>query len=599
MNDKNVKSIKLFLTVVIIGMIVWFIFIFPLIKFKKMESDVLNATKRYFEINESKLPKGNSSRKVSLDMLYKYDFIINDLKAPYTNKYCNSDESWGRVIKNGSSYDYSVYLDCGVFKSRVDHKGPNVKLNGSDEVIIYQGDEYKDEGIKNVVDDTDGVIDKEKVVIDTSKVDTSKVGTYEVTYTISDSLDNKTVKVRKVIVTQTLNNIVEKATDNSNIYKGVNDNNYLMIDGIMFKIVGINSDKTVKVVSKDALASVNYDGIDSWLNDYFYEKLSDSAKEHIYKKSKWCIENVSNPTNYNSCKKYSRKKIVGMLSIADYNNSKDNKNISSIVNDSPIWLSNSFSNDKYYINSYFNMVDGGLKEYKEVSKEEIYNVKPVINIIENSIIISGDGSFYNPYILKDNANTNKKGDKISSTKTGTYISYSGYTWRVIGKDSDDTTEVILMDPVETTEGTYYTNYADELDYYNPNEKLTLAGNIVNILPSYVKTSYFVNKNITIKQYKDKVLYKKQSSEKKYKVKFNEMSIFDLYSAKSSSSSTVWYQEVSKANNQVYFNSPTNGIDKEKFDYDTKYSVRVVGYLNKNVVIKNGSGTIDNPYTITK
>lgn len=66
------------------------------------------------------------------------------------------------------------------------------------------------------------------------------------------------------------------------------------------------------------------------MNDYFYEKLSDSAKKLIVKQ-KFCNEEVSNPDNYKKCNKYSKKQYVGLLSVADINNSKDENGDYSIV----------------------------------------------------------------------------------------------------------------------------------------------------------------------------------------------------------------------------------------------------------------------------
>lgn len=599
MEEKNMKKIRLFITVVIIGLVVFFIVVFPLLKFKSMENKVAEATKRYFEINESKLPRGTKSKKVSLDTLYKKDFITEDLRAPYTNKFCNSEESWGRISKKDDNYEYSVYLNCGVFKSKIDYRGPKIKLNGDDEIIIYKNNKYKELGVSSVVDDTDGTIDIKKVKIDSSSVNTSKVGTYEVTYTISDSLDNKTVKTRKVIVTQTLNSIVLKDNNKSYTYKGVRDNNYLLLDNILFKIVGINKDGTVKIVSSEALGNVNYAGIDSWLNDYFYDKLSDSAKLLISPKSKWCNEKVSNPKIYNNCRKYSRKKAVGLLSIIDYNNAKSN-GTTNLENEVAVWTSNATTtNGNYYVNSYFDMTAVGLEEYRPTSEDEIFAVKPALNIVKNSIIISGDGTNSNPYILKENEIKHKKGTKISNVETGTYISYSGYTWRVIGKEEDGTTEIISMDAISGDDGAYYTKYGDNLDCYNPNNKDTIAYNIANKLVSNVKTDYFVKKNMKFEQYKDKVLYGRSSSTKTYSLKIREMSLFDLYSVESTTNNSSWYYEIAKSKNSVYVNSPATGVFSETFDRLNEYGLRIVGYLNKDIVIKDGNGTSTEPYTLTK
>lgn len=597
MKDKrNEKIIKTIITVVIIVLLVWFIIIHPLLKFKSMEKEVLDASKRYFEINTSMLPTGNKIRKISLQSLYDKDFIKEDLRAPYTNKYCDAENSWVRVTKDGNNYDYSVYLECGMFKSKVDHKGPEINLNGKDEVTIYQGNKYKDAGIKSVIDDTDGKIDISKVKVDASKVNTDKVGTYEVTYTVRDSLENETIKVRTIKVIQTLNNVVKKNTDKTQIYKGNHDDNYIMLDGIIFKIVGINSDGSVKIVSNEALASVDYDGIDSWLNDYFYEKLSDSAKKYIVK-SKWCNEKVTDPNTYTKCNDYTKKQYVGLLSIADYNNSKDSEGITNLNNSTAVWTPNSKTNKQSWVNSYFNMTEGGLKEYKEFSINEIYNVKPAVNIVEDATISSGDGSESNPYILKGNKQSVKKGDKVSSLVTGSYISYSGYTWRVIEKEYDDTTKVVMIEPLNGNNGMYYTEYDSELATYNPTKKDNLGYKIVNKISEYIKTSYFVSKEISVKKYSDNVLYNQKESTQNYKVKLSSISMFDLYSANTTSGVSTWYQETSSKKN--YINSATFGIVSSEFDSTETNGIRLVGYLNKDVVIKSGSGTSIDPFTLTK
>ncbi len=599
MEEKNMKKLKLFIAVVIIGLVVWFIVIYPLLKFKSMENKMIDATKRYFEINESKLPKGTNSKKVSLDTLYKKDFIKEDLRAPYTNNFCNSEESWGRVAKKNDNYEYSVYLNCGVFKSKIDYKGPKIKLTGDNEIVIYRNSKYKELGVSSVVDDTDGVIDVKKVKIDSSSVNTSKVGTYEVTYKIKDSLDNETIKIRKVIVTQTLNSVVLKDNNKATTYKGVHDDNYILLDNILFKIVGINKDGTVKVVSSEALGNVNYAGIDTWLNDYFYEKLSDSVKEVIYPKSKWCNEKVSDPKNYNECRKYSKKKPVGLLSIIDYKNAKTN-DTTNLENNVAVWTTNgTTTNGNYYVNSYFDKNASGLTEFKPVSEEQIFAVKPAVNIVKDSVIISGDGTNLNPYVLKGNEINHKKGTKISNVETGTYISYSGYTWRVIGKEEDGTTKIISTDCISGDDGAFYTKYGDELDYYNPSSKGTMAYNIANKLVSNVKTDYFAKKSMKFEQYKDKVLYGKSSSTKAYNLKIREMSLFDLYSVVSTTNNSSWYYEILKSKNTVYVNSPTMGVFNETFDSLNEYGLRVVGYLSKDVVIKDGSGTNTDPYSLTK
>lgn len=78
-----------------------------------------------------------------------------------------------------------------------DKIAPTIALKGKEQVTIYVGDTYKDEGC-TVQDNYDGDITN-KVSI-TGEVDTKKEGTYIITYTVEDASGNKAETTRKVIV---------------------------------------------------------------------------------------------------------------------------------------------------------------------------------------------------------------------------------------------------------------------------------------------------------------------------------------------------------------------------------------------------------------
>lgn len=596
-DDKLMKKIKIIVTCLIIVFLIWFLVLNPLLKFKSNEKQLLEGAKRYYELNSSKLPTGNKIAKVSLQTLYDKDFVQTDLEGAYTGESCNTDASWVKVRKENGEYKYYPYLECGVFKSMVDHTGPTIKLNGKEEIVIDRGDTYKEQGVASVVDNKDGKMDTSKVVIDNSKVDTSKVGTYEVTYKVKDSFLNETIVVRKVKVVQTINNIVEKSTDSSNIYKGVNDNTYVKIDGILFNLVGINSDSSVKIVSSEILATVDYEGLDSWLNDYFYNKLSSNVKKHI-QSSKWCNENVDDASKYTKCSKTSKKTNVGLLSIADYNNSKDSDENYYLSENSSVWTANVKDKNEAWVRSYINS-DNAYSDYGRVNVEQIIGVKPALNIVKDTNVISGDGSINNPYILEGNKNNAKNGEKISSAQTGSYINYSGYLWRVIGKEEDNTTHVIMLSVVGTSTDTYYTLYDTKASSYNPESKTNLGYKISNEVPNYVNTSYFENKKVDIKTYKNKVLYNKDDGTKTYNLKLAAVSIFDLYSGSDDNTSTAWLREGLNSKQSAFIKSATSSARMESYNDNDLHSVRVSGYLKNNIVIKSGSGTKDEPYTLTK
>ena len=396
MSENNKKKLVTSLIVVIAVVLVWFLIISPLVQFKKSEKEVLDAGKRYFEVNSTHLPTGNRIKTISLKTLYNKDFIKEDIRVPNSSNLCDESESWIKVQKKNNEYNYTVYLKCGLYSSRVDHKGPTITLKGENEIIVNKGDKFKDPGIVSVSDNTDGKIDVKKVKID-SNVNINKNGTYEIKYSIKDSFDNKTEVIRTVKVVQILDKMVKNETDKTNYYKGNDNNNYIKLDGILFKIVGLNEDGSVKVTSSEPLAFVDYNSADTWLNDYFYSKLSDNVKKYIKTDSKWCNEEISNTDNYTKCNKYGKKKAIGLLSVADINNSKDKENIPNIEIQNSSILFN-FDNSKIYA------FDGN--KYSKVSTKQNYSIYPTLNIKNNS-----------------------------------YIS-SGKLWRVIGTENDGTTKVI-------------------------------------------------------------------------------------------------------------------------------------------------------------
>lgn len=77
-----------------------------------------------------------------------------------------------------------------------DTKAPVIKLKGDKTIKLTVGKTYKENGA--TVADNSG--EKIKLAINSDEVDTSKVGTYEVTYTAKDSNGNKTTVVRTVKV---------------------------------------------------------------------------------------------------------------------------------------------------------------------------------------------------------------------------------------------------------------------------------------------------------------------------------------------------------------------------------------------------------------
>ncbi len=588
MSEKNKKKITISLIVVIAVALIWFLIISPLIEFKKSEKEVLNAGKRYFEVNKTYLPTGNRIKTISLKTLYNKDFIKEDIKVPNSSSMCDENESWVKVQKKNNEYNYNVYLKCGIYSSKVDHKGPTITLKGENEITVNKGDKFKDPGIASVSDNTDGKIDTKQVKVD-SNVNINKNGTYEIKYSIKDSFDNKTEVIRTVKVVQILDKIVKKETDKTNYYKGNDNNNYIKLDGILFKIVGLNEDGSVKITSSEPLAFVDYNSVDTWLNDYFYDKLSDNVKKYIKTDSEWCNEVISNTDNYTKCNKYGKKKAVGLLSVADINNSKDKDGNSNLGTWQYSWLGNSKKSK---------LLKSGSNSMKiqEENKNTLTGIRPTINLKTNLEISSGSGEASSPYLLKGRKKSLKAGEKISEAMTGEYILYSGYTWRVIGKESNGTTKIVMNESLEMDYQVITTIFDKKNSYYNPTQKTNVGYKIANDVNSYINVNLFDKKSINVNLYKKYINYSEKTKVKQYKTKIEEVSLFDLYSP--STVSNHWFRE-STSNGLAYMNSPLRDVSEEKIINGSTGLIKLTANLNKNVSVKKGNGLITNPYNLVK
>ena len=281
---KNIKSIILIIVgfiLILSGYLSWNFYFSKYDIFNKQEKLFLDTVKRYYDFNSNQLPKKNETREINLQELYDGNHI-EALYIPKTRKLCDTN-SWVRVYQNDDgTFEYTVYLKCGKYESNTDHTGPEITLNGDINTILAFGSSYIEPGVNKIVDKEEGIIDNSQVIIDSSNVDTSKVGTYKVTYIVRDKAYNKTVVTRNVIVARNLTEVVKSSTDDSNYYKGLNVNNYLLFSGMLFRIVNVNDDGSVKIVTNSSMANVNYgveganfdsSNIKDWLNNYFYSKL--------------------------------------------------------------------------------------------------------------------------------------------------------------------------------------------------------------------------------------------------------------------------------------------------------------------------------------
>ena len=602
--DKN-KIIKIVIVVVVIIVLVlllWFLYFYPNKVFRENERLLEEAGKRYYEINDTRLPNEEGRViSVSLNTLVKQKYL-DGLYEAYGNKLCDLNESNVKAVNKDGEYVYYTYLKCGNHESSVDHEGPVITLNGSKNMTVSRGDTFNDPGVKSVVDNVDGNMDKSLVSIK-GEVDTSKVGVYEITYTISDSLANKTEVTRKVSVEESLASTVKSNTENG-YYVGNVDNNYIYFNNMLFRIVRVNDDNSVLIVSNDALANVDYtnDGrftdsaLDKWLNDYFYNLLEPSYQDLI-KSSSWCDDVISSDNiTTTECSRQTDKRKVGILSLQDYNLSYDG--VSSYLDKSNFsWYANLAEDNKAWAitstDSYPNTI------YSSESTN-LLNVVPALNLKASTTILEGDGTYSNPYVVLKR-DTARRSSELNKRQVGEYVSYSGYLFRISNILDDGTTEVIMDSVLKSNNRQIdigYTN-GNKQKVYNPNQEGNIGYKIKNDMTRYINTDLFVSKKISVPIYNKNITYQGKKDTKKYKLLITIPSTFDIFSAKSSTAndSGYWLRDSSKQDNTKAVVRSLGTLTYSNASDNLQAGVKVLAYFDKDVIIESGKGTYLDPYTL--
>lgn len=603
MSKKLLGKIKFLITIAIICSFVWFLVISPMLTFKKYETTFKEAAERYFELNSNQLPTGERVKTLSLNALFKESYLKEDFYVPYSKNPCSLEKSWVKVRRNNGEYEYIVYLECGTIKSNVDHEGPEIKLKGDSKITVNLDEEFKDPGVDTVIDAVDGKINLDTVVVK-GKVDTSKIDTYDIKYIAYDSLNNKTTVTRTVEVVKSLKSVVKKTLGDANNFKGDPLNNYVRLSNMYFRIYGLTEDgNDVILVSDEDIANVSHHKIDKWL-EYYYDHLNDFTKDNIVE-SKFCNMNVDD-SNINSteCSGFTEKKKVYIPSFADVNKAQDGvKNFMKPFTIS--WIANKKDDDTAYTTRNIFYEEAAGYSFYPFDKYHNYGVKPMFVFNGDVLIKRGDGTVENPYEFGDTKKI-KYGEKLSERETGEYVYISGILYRIIEVNDDGTTKVTSMNSLGVN------NYDDVEVYsvpdednlvYNPKNRKSVAYFINNGATEYIDTRYFVNHEIEVPIYKDRIVYGEEVEKKKYTVKLAAPDMFEMYSAMGVNYDylydfySYWLINGSKTNRMGGAITDIGVPINELIGAYWRFGIRVTGHINKDMVIVSGKGTYFSPFKI--
>lgn len=263
-----------------------------------------------------------------------------------------------------------------------------------------------------------------------------------------------------MLSTKIINNLKKENylyNDNKYILKNLVENNYVSYSGILWRIVSVDDGK-IKLVSDENVTVLpfgkNYDesNVIKWLNSTFKSNLT--QPDLFITEFDSCVNNVDKieKSDCNNSKNY-----VSLLSMNDYIDAGANN--SYLNNNTYFWLSALNESEPWYV-----FDNGGLKTD---SNNHIYGVRPVI-VLNDIEYIYGSGTKSSPYII-----SNEPVDTLSEIELGSYIDYSGYTWKVVSKD-ETSVKVVLSTPLKLNDEEIKKIYSKKYNYYNLNDSTGIA-----------------------------------------------------------------------------------------------------------------------------
>lgn len=374
-------------------------------------------------------------------------------------------------------------------------------------------------------------------------------------------------------------------------YLGEVDDNYLEYSGILYRIIGIDKDKNIKVIS-DKGVTMMYSGLEKgydksyvnkWLN---YDKdvpgsgvYENNIKESVnYLSSTYYCEDIIDDIKNITCDKNSTNYKISLLSLYDYYKAGGK---SSFLNNGETFYLGTLNKDNhnYYITS-----DG------EVSINEIstktYAVRPVITIISSSVLLGGKGTKDDPYRILE-----IKPSTLEDTTINTYVSFSNQIFKVID-NSTDATKVALNGVIKENDIDVVKSFGGKNNKYS-NSKNTVGYYLNNTYLKTLDSKNIIKSNWYIGALSlDNLDY---SNEKNTKVNLSVgmLSLGDMFVGDINNVLTL--------SRGIESDQIINVINKEGNFYGdfitSKYNLRPALYLNNELKITGGNGTFDAPYEL--
>ena len=373
-------------------------------------------------------------------------------------------------------------------------------------------------------------------------------------------------------------------------YKGEVNDNYVMYSGLMYRILGIDTEDNIKMVSEDNITLIypelknGYEksSINKWLNasdekfSGIYEQTLVNA-DSLLINTNFCndvIDDVSNITCDSSLNNYK----ASLLSLHDYKLAGGKE---SFLNNGSIFYLGTLNskNDQYYVTN-----EGEIALNEKDSKA--ITIKPVITVSGGAEYLGGNGTKEKPYIIEKH-----KVETIGDAYVNNIVRINDVDYKII-EVQNSKVKLTSVDVLQKDEKPYTIKFGGSNSAYTTTNTV---GKYLNntYLNSLDIKDYVVNGDYYIGSLALTNLDYAYARDAKVKAKVGMLTIGDMFINETSNTFTLL--RGMEAPNIINVINENGNIFADTIS--AKYSVRPAFYVKSDIEIKSGLGTKESPYEL--
>ena len=417
--------------------------------------------------------------------------------------------------------------------------------------------------------------------------------------------------LNKILLNNLNSNLKDADTSGTRYLYGYVGNNYLWYSGKLWRIVSLNSDGSIKIVTENNMTTIPWNSSNSdisYPNSQIRSWLKTEFLTTLYKSDELLVNHSWDYSTYSSFPntKLSSNTVtdtIGTLTIYDFmmtgGTESSSTSNSFLVNNFNWWtMSRSSTSDIWKVQN----------NSSSISQTNSNGIRPSVNLKSNLMISKGDGTKSNPFILSDDLSSGLENDKLTTRLSGEYIMFEGKPYRIVGVETINQNKVTKVAMVD--------DYLSNSKYNDSGNYFTLDSGVGKYLNDWYNSLPTTSKDMIATPTADNILWYVgpssgaglnyvSSKSNSISATIGLLRFGEMFSAHSGILKKVnnYFWLITNDTNGWFWTIKSYG-DAGTYYRSSSYYIRPTFYLKNEVIIsdvngdgKVGTGTAFDPYEI--